>query len=167
MAGMQRDGPFGSDMGWGVLSIGGVLYSHRSLQGTEDIMIEPAPAQYVQPMRLRGKIVRDDFQTGQMVGAETDLFREPDGSWRVDQQAFPVEWVRVTPTTSTVRVRPTWATVLGILLLCTLIGIALFFVKEDRVVPSALVEVCGVDGRMLVFTSTTEPTALRAQLGAH
>jgi len=67
----------------------------------------------------------------------------------------------------TTRVRPTWATVVGIIgLFFLLIGILFFFVKQDRIVQGAVIEVTAPDGRVLALAVPDEPVALRYGLGA-
>lgn len=128
---------------------------------------------------LPGNVIRCDYNTPIEIRESTNLHltRDYTGSWALRTTphdpplaaiaATDVATVRVHDTTSTEQYTPTWAIVLGILLLLSIVGIALFFVKADRPCPAAIIEVTATDGRVLAFRVQHRPaTELRITLGA-
>jgi len=75
----------------------------------------------------------------------------------------------VTATETVTKRTPPWAVIVGLIgLLVFLIGILFFFIKEDVRTPTALVEIAGHDGRMVVLRIVgADGNILRTQLGAH
>ncbi len=118
------------------------------------------------PITLHGRVVRDDI-AGTAPGVDAEFSRESDDTWRIGSTVMPVARVHVSPTSTTETYRPSWATLIGALSLVLLIGILFFFIKRERQVDGALVELDAADGRMLTFAvADSDPVMLWVTLEA-
>lgn len=138
------------------------------------------PAQYLPPTRLDGcAIVRCDYGLSAPCTQPWGLTvtRDERSTWTLvkgrdvllELHAEHVAWTRVTATETVTKRTPPWAVIVGLIgLLVFLIGILFFFIKEDVRTPTALVEIAGHDGRMVVLRIVgADGNILRTQLGAH
>ena len=123
-------------------------------------------ARTCEPITLLGRVVRDDI-AGTRPGVDAEFSREADDTWRIGSTVMPVSRVHVSPLPSTETYRPSWATLIGALSLVLLVGILFFFIKRERMVDGALVELDAADGRVLTFTvADSDPVMLWMSLEA-